>query len=45
MALLLCREMLDILVKLQVKNSLNGALKVYFWSNFAPKTGKILKKE
>ena len=48
MASFLCRELLDmgskqIVVKLRVENSLNGALKVYFWSDFAPKTGKFLK--
>ena len=49
MAALPCREMLDmganwILVKLRVENILNGGLKDYRWSHFAPKTDKILKK-
>ena len=33
-----------ILVNKRVENSLNGALNVYSWSLFAPKTDKILKK-
>ena len=49
MAALPCREMLHmganwILVKLRVENSLNGGLKEYLLSHFAPETDKILKK-